>query len=317
MASCMRHAHSPSADAFGVARLEEGLRCAPQASSTRSSCSKACSMRASWKRRPRTIFRSSCIRSSRSRCSSSTRGRHRFAVWLKVDTGMNRLGFRPEELAAAHARVQRCAAVGTLAPDDASCGAEKPRGPETKLQLERFRALSEPLRLERSIANSAGLIALARCARRVGAARPDALRHFAVPERSASDLGLRPAMTFTTQLITVRHVAAGEAIGYNGIWRASRRSRIGIAAVGYGDGYPRNMRAGTPVLVNGREATDRRPCLDGHDDARRDGYAGRDGRRSKSRCGGRDCRRNASRRTPTRSPTSCSAGHQRRRVQRR
>jgi alanine racemase len=63
-----------------------------------------------------------------------------------------------------------------------------------------------------------------------------------------------PAMTFTTQVIAVRNVAAGEAIGYNGIWRATRCSRIAVAAVGYGDGYPRCMRAGAPALINGREA---------------------------------------------------------------
>jgi len=74
-------------------------------------------------------------------------------------------------------------------------------------------------------------------------------------ERSAADLGLLPAMTFATQVIAVRNVAAGEAIGYNGSWRAKRRSRIAVAAVGYGDGYPRCMHAGAPALINGREVS--------------------------------------------------------------
>lgn len=179
---------------------------------------------------------------------------HRFAVWLKLDTGMNRLGFRPDELAAAHARLKSCASVGSLRLLTHLACAETIGGAETTRQLDRFRALSEPLRLERSIANSAGIIACADA--HAEWVRPGLMLYGASPfeERSAADLGLLPAMTFATQLIAVRNVAAGDAIGYNGIWRAQRPSRIGVAAVGYGDGYPRCMRAGAPVLVKGREA---------------------------------------------------------------
>jgi alanine racemase len=181
-------------------------------------------------------------------------GAHRFAVWLKLDTGMNRLGFRPEELALAHERLGACAAARTLRLMTHLACAENVGGAETRLQLERFRALSAPLRLERSIANSAGIVAWPEA--HAEWVRPGLMLYGASPfaERSAADIGLLPAMTFTTQLVAVRNVAAGEAIGYNGIWRAQRRSRIAVAAVGYGDGYPRCMRAGAPALVNGREA---------------------------------------------------------------
>jgi alanine racemase len=167
---------------------------------------------------------------------------------------MNRLGFRIEELATAHARLRACAAVGTLRLLTHLACAENIGGAETKLQLDRFRALSEPLRLERSIANSAGIIAWPDS--HAEWVRPGLMLYGASPfaERSAADLGLLPAMTFTTQLIAVRTVEAGEAIGYNGIWRAPRRSRIAVAAVGYGDGYPRCTRAGAPALIGGREA---------------------------------------------------------------
>lgn len=180
--------------------------------------------------------------------------RHRFAVWLKLDTGMNRLGFRPDELAAAHARLKSCASVGSLRLLTHLACAENIGGAATTRQLERFRALSELLRLERSIANSAGIIAWPEA--HAEWVRPGLMLYGASPfaERSADDLALLPAMMFTTQLIAVRNVAAGDAIGYNGIWRAQRPSRIGVAAVGYGDGYPRCMREGAPVLVKGREA---------------------------------------------------------------
>jgi alanine racemase len=181
-------------------------------------------------------------------------GAQRFAIWLKVDTGMNRLGFRVEEMETAHSRLQACRAVGAMRLLTHLACAENAGGLETKLQLDRFRAVSGPLRLERSIANSAGIIAWPDA--HAEWVRPGLMLYGASPfaERSAAALGLMPAMTFTTQLIAVRNVAANEAIGYNGIWRAKRRSRIAVAAVGYGDGYPRCMHAGAPALINGREA---------------------------------------------------------------
>lgn len=182
-------------------------------------------------------------------------GTYRFAIWLKLDTGMNRLGFRAEEFTAAHTRITSCAALGTLRLLTHLACAENAGGLETKLQLDRFRSLSGPLRLERSIANSAGIIAWPDAHGEW--VRPGLMLYGASPfeDRSAADLGLRPAMTFATEVIAVRSVAAGEAIGYNGIWRAKRRSRIAVAAVGYGDGYPRCMHAGAPALIKDREVS--------------------------------------------------------------
>lgn len=182
-------------------------------------------------------------------------GTHRFAVWLKIDTGMNRLGFRAEEFATAHARLAGCAAVGTLRLLTHLACAENVGGLETRLQLDRFRALSGQLRLERSMANSAGIIAWPDAHGEW--VRPGLMLYGASPfaERSAADLGLLPAMTFATQVIAVRNVGTGEPIGYNGIWRAKRPSRIAVAAVGYGDGYPRCMHAGAPALINGCEVS--------------------------------------------------------------
>jgi alanine racemase len=182
-------------------------------------------------------------------------GTHRFAAWLKLDTGMNRLGFRAEEFESAHARLAGCAAVGTLRLLTHLASAENAGGLETRLQLDRLRALCGSLRLERSIANSAGIIAWPDAHGEW--VRPGLMLYGASPfaERSAADLGLLPAMTFATQVIAVRNVGQGEAIGYNGIWRAKRRTRIAVAAVGYGDGYPRCMHAGAPALIDGREVS--------------------------------------------------------------
>jgi alanine racemase len=174
-----------------------------------------------------------------------------FAVWLKVDTGMNRLGFRMQDQAAAWQRVRQ------LGPQQLRlmthlAAAELQEG-TARQQIERFESLAIGAGVERSIANSAGLIQWAEA--RVEWVRPGLMLYgiSPIPNLTAAELGLRPAMTLTTQLIAVRHVPSGESVGYNGIWRAPRDSRVGIAAVGYGDGYPRNMRSGTPILVNARE----------------------------------------------------------------
>jgi alanine racemase len=176
----------------------------------------------------------------------------RFDVWVKIDTGMNRLGFRIEDFASAWSRVRRCKSVTQLRAMTHLAAAED-RESDTPRQLERFDASTSTLQVERSVANSAGLVTWPQA--RLDWVRPGLMLYgiSPVPDRSADQLGLRPAMTLTTQLIAIRHVPAGEGVGYNSIWRATADSIIGIAAVGYGDGYPRNFRSGAPVLVNAAE----------------------------------------------------------------
>ncbi len=173
-------------------------------------------------------------------------------LWLKVDTGMNRLGFRPEDLPAAWQRLQQ------LAPQRVRlmthlAAAEARDGSMTREQVDHFHDMTTGFDVERSIANSAGLILWDDA--RVDWVRPGLMLYgiSPIPNVTASDLDLRPVMTLTTQLISVRRVPSGETVGYGGTWSASRNSIIGIAAIGYGDGYPRNMRSGTPVLVRGLE----------------------------------------------------------------
>lgn len=177
----------------------------------------------------------------------------RFDVWVKVDTGMNRLGFRAEDFAAAWLRLQRCKGIGTLRVMTHLTSAEAAQLGDTPQQVACFNALTGTLNAERSIANSAGLLLWPET--RCDWVRPGLMLYgiSPVPGRDASLLGLRPAMTFATRLLVVRRVPKGEGVGYNARWRAAQNSLIGIAAVGYGDGYPRNMRNGAPVLVNGLE----------------------------------------------------------------
>jgi alanine racemase len=128
------------------------------------------------------------------------------------------------------------------------------RGDVTATQLQIFDEAVGSLGLERSVANSAAVIAWPESHQ--DWVRPGLMLYgmSPMPNKTAADFGLRPAMTLSTHLIAVQNIGVGEAVGYNGIWRAQRPSRIGIAAIGYGDGFPRGTRNGAPVLVAGKEA---------------------------------------------------------------
>ncbi len=179
---------------------------------------------------------------------------YRFAVWLKVDTGMNRLGFRADEFAAAYRKLSSCAAVGPVRLLTHLANADVTGDSATTEQLQLFEAVTSGLTLERSVANSAGVLGWP--ASHADWVRPGLALYGVspLPGRIAADFGLRPAMTFTSTVIATRRVLPGERAGYGGRWTARRVSTLAIAAVGYGDGYPRHMANGTPVLVNGERA---------------------------------------------------------------
>ena len=98
------------------------------------------------------------------------------------------------------------------------------------------------------------------------------------PRGSGADVGLRPVMTLQSEVIAVKTVEAGETVGYGGAWRAARRTSMAVVAVGYGDGYPRSARPGTPLLDRRAARAADRPGIDGHDHGGRD----RDARRCAS-----------------------------------
>lgn len=180
-------------------------------------------------------------------------GSHRFTVWLKLNTGMNRLGFRAEDFTTAHERLRRCSSVSLLRVMTHLSSSEE-RGEVTAKQLRVFNDLVARANLERSVANSAAVIAWPESHQ--DWIRPGLMLYgmSPMPDSTAANFGLQPAMTLSTHLIAVQNVGVGESVGYNGIWRAQRPSRIGIAAIGYGDGFPRATRNGAPVLVGGKEA---------------------------------------------------------------
>ncbi|WP_220814624.1 alanine racemase [Pseudomonas paralcaligenes] len=173
-------------------------------------------------------------------------------VWLKLDSGMHRLGFSAEAIRELFPRLRGAAQVAELNLISHFACADERGHSMTELQLERFLELLDLDFDQRSLANSAAVVAIP--AAHMDWLRPGIMLYGATPlvDLSAAELGLKPAMTLGAQLIAVRQVPAGESIGYGADWVATRPSRIGTVSCGYADGYPRQAPAGTPVWIGGR-----------------------------------------------------------------
>jgi len=176
-------------------------------------------------------------------------------AWLKIDSGMHRLGVPAETTTAAWERLLAARGVAPsprLLTHLATAG--EAEHALTTTQLQRFTACTRGLRAERSIANSAAVLNLPQS--HADWVRPGVMLYGASPlaDGDGAAHGLKPVMTLHSQLIAVHHLAAGEHVGYGADWSCPEAMPVGIAAVGYGDGYPRHARSGTPILVNGRRA---------------------------------------------------------------
>ncbi|QQX79557.1 alanine racemase [Shewanella sp. KX20019] len=174
-------------------------------------------------------------------------------VWLKIDTGMHRLGFSPEQFDSTYQRL--------LANDNVAkpihlmthfACADEPSNPSTAAQQKVFDALTQNLPGDRTLANSAG--ALFWHSSQADWIRPGIALYGVSPVLGdlGTKHGLLPAMDLVSQLIAIREHKAGESAGYGSFWTADKDTKLGVVAIGYGDGYPRNAPLGTPVLVNGR-----------------------------------------------------------------
>ena len=171
-------------------------------------------------------------------------------VWLKVNTGMNRLGFAPQDVPAVMERLNSHRAVKdvVLMSHFASAGESAGMGD----QLERFNATAAPYKTIRSLANSAALLRFPQS--HGDWVRPGIMLYGSSPfdDTSAEQIGLRPVMTLRSEIIAIQELEAGECVGYGGTFCADRPMRVGVVACGYGDGYPRHAGTGTPVLVEGQ-----------------------------------------------------------------
>jgi len=176
--------------------------------------------------------------------------------WLKVDTGMHRLGAPPGRAAELCQRISACRnSLGTPVLTTHFACADELENDATRRQIALFDRCSAGLAAPRSAANSPGVLAWPEA--HYDWIRPGYMLWGNSPfgtVHQANAARLRPVMTLSSAVISVREVIPGEAVGYGASWVAKRPSRIATVTVGYGDGYPRTAANGTPVLVNGQRA---------------------------------------------------------------
>ena len=176
----------------------------------------------------------------------------RIPLYLKLNTGMNRLGFSPEAFGIALERLQGSRMAGEITLMTHFAEADGERG--IREQLEKFEKVTHGLALPRSLANSAALLRFPET--HADWVRPGIMLYGCspFPDEPAESFGLRPVMTLASELLVVRELDAGDRVGYGGVFVAPKRMRIGVVACGYADGYPRHAPDGTPALVAGRRA---------------------------------------------------------------
>ena len=174
-------------------------------------------------------------------------------VFLKMNSGMNRLGFTPERYRAAWARLNALPQVDEVSFMTHFSDADAPRG--IAHQMATFEAATQDLPGERSVSNSAAVLRHADDSRvRADWVRPGIVLYGGVPdfpEHGAAHWGLQPTMTLASKIIAVQDLPVGGTVGYGSLFTAEQALRIGIVACGYADGYPRHCSTGAPVLVDG------------------------------------------------------------------
>lgn len=175
-----------------------------------------------------------------------------FDVLLKINTGMNRLGFTPPAVGDALARLTGHRAVGQVTLMTHFATADDAYG--VAWQMQAFDAIAAGHKLPRCLANSAALLRYPET--HADWVRPGIMLYGCSPflDVSADELGLKPVMTLTSEIIAVQELQSGDRVGYGGAFEATRAMRVGIVACGYADGYPRHAASGTPVLVGGHRA---------------------------------------------------------------
>ena len=175
-------------------------------------------------------------------------------IWLKLDTGMHRLGFPLAQAREVFTELESVAGSGAVVLLWHFACADETGNPKTEVQIQRFDDSIQGFAADQSLANSAGILNFPQSHRDL--VRPGILLYGISPEpgRTASDIGLKPAMTLTSELVAINQCRKGETVGYGATYQCPEDMRIGVAAIGYGDGYPRHLRNGAPVLVNGRKA---------------------------------------------------------------
>ncbi|WP_372762093.1 alanine racemase [Pseudoalteromonas sp.] len=171
--------------------------------------------------------------------------------WLKINTGMHRLGIAPEQFEEFYRRLQRTAnASNTINLMTHFACADEVSNEKTRQQIALFNRIADNVAQAHCLSNSAGIIAWPSA--HGDWVRPGLMLYGVSPmlNTTGQSYQLKPVMRLTTKVIAVRQVAAHEAVGYGGRWQSDTPTQLAVVGMGYGDGYPRHAKSGTPVMIN-------------------------------------------------------------------
>ena len=173
-------------------------------------------------------------------------------IWLKLDTGMGRLGLCIDDAHMVAQRLLNQSGIASVSVMTHLANADNPDHPSNQGQIKKFLKFAESYNFKQvSLMNSAGCIAFSEYAHDM--VRPGVMLFGISPQqgKSSTDLNLKPAMTFKSKLISIKRLPVGSPIGYGSTYALDADSKIGVIACGYADGYPRHAPNGTPILING------------------------------------------------------------------
>ena len=172
-------------------------------------------------------------------------------IWLKIDTGMNRLGFPPEQFAAVLQRIKQCSSVHTeISFMTHFANADDLQDNKTTQQLQLFNETTKNHSGAKTSANSAAIIAWPETCQ--DWVRTGLMLYGVSPmlQQTAQQQELAPVMSLYARIIAIKQLKTGETVGYGATWVADRNTLLAVVSIGYGDGYPRHAKQGTPVLIN-------------------------------------------------------------------
>ncbi len=191
------------------------------------------------------------------RWKKTTDAKKELNIWCKLDTGMHRVGFDPDEITIIQNQINDIENVNLAGIMSHLANADHPNddnGQESKTdeQILLFTQSVKSLSLEKSLANSAGIVAWQKS--HFDWVRPGIMLYGSSPvlDKKATDLGLLPVMTLESEIISIKKMKKHDAIGYGGDWTCPEDMSVAVVAIGYGDGYPRSATTGTPVAINGK-----------------------------------------------------------------
>jgi alanine racemase len=180
---------------------------------------------------------------------------NKLKIWLKLETGMHRLGIAASQVLTAWQRLQSCSIVAQpICLMTHFAVADEVNSTVTSQQIDCFITMTETFIAPRSLANSAAIFAWPNSHYQY--VRPGIALYgiSPFPDKTADSFDLHPVMTLKAPVIAIKELNKGDAVGYGQVWRTAKSCRIAVISVGYGDGYPRHAKTGTPVLLNKQRA---------------------------------------------------------------